>query len=80
MGKHYHVEIIRVVVYVTQELVEVVPGKGKDIARVARQVNHISVLCLLMCMLTAGHVLPCTEDVPVCGDSCNKVCNTSPSP
>ena len=54
MGKHYHVEITCVVVYVTQDLVEVVPGKGKDIARVARQVNHfLFCACLCVCSLQA---------------------------
>ena len=75
-----HVAITLVVVYVTRDHVEVARGKEYGIARVERQVNHFSVLCLLMLILTADHVLPCTEDVPVCGDSCNKVCNTSPTP
>ena len=79
VGKHYRVAVIHAVVYVTQDPVEIVQGKECGIVHVAKQVNHSSVFhfSFYHIDLCTGHALPCTEDIPVCGDTCNKVCNSS---
>lgn len=78
VGKLYHVVITHAAVYVTQGPVEIVQGKECGIVHAARQVN-LSTVCNLffLCHSYVGHVLPCTEDIPVCGDTCSKVCNSS---